>query len=45
MEEQETKFCIYEHFLDQACCRADLDDLMEVFDSNTLEEARYSGPV
>ena len=37
-EEQEVKFCVYQNFLDLCNCRAEVDDLMEVFDTDTTDE-------
>ena len=39
-DDQEVKFCVYQHFLEQTNCRAEVDDLMEVYDNETVDE-RY----
>ena len=44
-EEQEVRLCMFEQFLDQTGCRADLDELMEVYDPSTFEDNKHYGPI
>lgn len=44
-EEQEVRFSIFEQFLDHTGCRADLDELMEVYDPSALEDNKHYGPI